>query len=100
MSDPIVSSLQEEQEAPKASLVERIRRYLALTDDPEFIDCPRCKGVGYHHGFGEGGVDPDWCEDCGGIGSELHPDANVSPDDLLREALPVIEAAESKVGDQ
>lgn len=30
--------------------------------------CERCKGVGYHHGFGEHGHDPDWCEVCGGSG--------------------------------
>lgn len=30
--------------------------------------CPRCNGKGYHHGFGETGHDPDWCNDCGGPG--------------------------------
>jgi hypothetical protein len=30
--------------------------------------CPRCLGRGYHHGFGEYGADPDWCEACGGPG--------------------------------
>lgn len=34
--------------------------------NPIMIDCPRCKGRGYHHGFGEDGHDPDWCEECGG----------------------------------
>jgi DnaJ-class molecular chaperone len=35
--------------------------------------CPRCEGRGYHHGFGEHGHDPDWCEDCGGPGvAPLH----------------------------
>ena len=28
--------------------------------------CSRCDGRGYHHGFGEHGHDPDWCERCGG----------------------------------
>jgi hypothetical protein len=31
--------------------------------------CPRCTGNGYHHGFGEHGHDPDWCESCGGPGT-------------------------------
>lgn len=31
-------------------------------------ECPRCQGRGYHHGFGEHGHDPDWCETCGGPG--------------------------------
>lgn len=30
--------------------------------------CPTCDGRGYHHGFGEHGHDPDWCETCGGPG--------------------------------
>jgi hypothetical protein len=78
------------------SLIDRVTRYLALCDDPEFVECPRCKGKGYHHGFGEGGVDPDWCEDCGGPGQMLHPDCNVSPDDLLREMLAAFAPQETK----
>jgi hypothetical protein len=37
-------------------------------DEPtqECLPCPRCKGRGYHAGFGEDGLDPDWCEECGG----------------------------------
>lgn len=73
--------------ADQKPLVPRIERYLALCDEPEFVTCDRCKGKGYHHGFGEGGVDPDWCDDCGGMGVYLHPDANADPDELLREAL-------------
>jgi hypothetical protein len=72
-------------EAP--TLIERITRYLALCDNPEFIECPTCKGKGYHHGFGEGGVDPDWCSGCGGPGALPHPDWDISPDDLLRLAV-------------
>lgn len=34
----------------------------------ESCDCERCRGKGYHHGFGEHGWDPDWCERCGGPG--------------------------------
>lgn len=30
--------------------------------------CPRCSGIGAHHGFGEDGNDPDWCLECGGSG--------------------------------
>lgn len=30
------------------------------------IACRRCNGTGHHHGFGEHGHDPDWCENCGG----------------------------------
>jgi hypothetical protein len=37
--------------------------------NPTMIDCPRCNGRGYHHGFGEHGHDPDWCEQCGGPGT-------------------------------
>lgn len=33
-------------------------------------NCARCAGRGYHHGFGEGGADPDWCDKCGGPGQE------------------------------
>ena len=38
---------------------------------PAMKPCPRCEGRGYHHGFGETGHDPDWCEDCGGSGLVL-----------------------------
>jgi len=30
--------------------------------------CVKCKGEGFHHGFGEHGHDPDHCTDCGGSG--------------------------------
>lgn len=36
--------------------------------EPVEVVCDYCKGRGYHHGFGEGGHDPDWCIRCGGIG--------------------------------
>lgn len=35
-------------------------------DPSSYTDCPRCCGRGYHHGFGDDGNDPDWCENCGG----------------------------------
>lgn len=41
----------------------------AMNDTPvHLVDCDRCKGKGFHHGFGEDGCDPDWCGDCGGGG--------------------------------
>lgn len=39
--------------------------------NPVMVECRRCNGRGYHHGFGERGEDPDWCSDCGGGGYEL-----------------------------
>lgn len=39
--------------------------------NPVMRPCSRCAGKGYHHGFGEYGLDPDWCETCGGGGVEL-----------------------------
>ncbi|SMF65468.1 hypothetical protein SAMN02982989_3363 [Xaviernesmea oryzae] len=35
-------------------------------NEPVMLKCERCDGRGYHHGFGENGHDPDWCEVCGG----------------------------------
>jgi hypothetical protein len=74
-------------ESEAASLPDRIRAYFAWCEDPQFMPCPRCWGKGYHHGFGEHGHDPDWCEDCGGPGEEPTEPGTWSPDDLLREAL-------------
>jgi hypothetical protein len=34
----------------------------------ETAPCKRCSSRGYHHGFGEHGHDPDWCDVCGGSG--------------------------------
>jgi len=39
--------------------------------NPVMKKCTRCDGKGYHHGFGEHGHDPDWCENCGGGEWEL-----------------------------
>jgi len=69
-----------------ADLQQRIARYFAWCDDPQFEACPRCKGKGYHHGFGEHGHDPDWCSNCGGPGEVPTDDGMLSPDDLLKEA--------------
>jgi len=33
---------------------------------PLTVKCARCEGKGYHHGFGEDGASPDWCQECGG----------------------------------
>jgi hypothetical protein len=35
----------------------------------EMMTCQQCHGCGYHHGFGEHGHDPDWCDTCGGAGA-------------------------------
>jgi DnaJ-class molecular chaperone len=40
--------------------------FLAAINDT--TPCERCSQRGYHHGFGEDGCDPDWCETCGGSG--------------------------------
>lgn len=55
----------------------------------ETITCFRCQGRGYHHGFGERGHDPDWCEVCGGPGVIGVADER----DAMKYA---IEAAEAK----
>ena len=51
---------------------EQVERAAKAYDDacmtPTFKPCPRCNGKGYHHGFGESGADPDWCDNCGGVG--------------------------------
>jgi len=50
-------------------------RIIATDSDEGLIescDCDRCKGKGYHHGFGEHGWDPDWCVVCGGPGVSFH----------------------------
>jgi hypothetical protein len=78
-------------------LAERIRRYLQLNVEPEMVVCSTCAGKGYHHGFGEDGRDPDWCEACGGPGKVLHPDADVSPDDLLRDAESALSEARAEI---
>lgn len=41
-------------------------RFTAAINECE--PCDRCTGVGYHHGFGENGHDPEWCSQCGGGG--------------------------------
>lgn len=42
-------------------------------NDPIMEKCERCSGKGYHHGFGENGHDPDWCEVCGGGAWNVRP---------------------------
>jgi hypothetical protein len=75
------------------TLLDRIARYFAWQDSPEFEPCPRCNGKGYHHGFGEGGVDPDWCERCGGPGEQPTEPGMWSPDNLLEEARDALAAS-------
>ena len=75
------------------SLIARVKRSIQLQEDAEFVPCERCQGKGYHHGFGEGGVDPDWCERCGGPGEVYHPDFDThDPVDVLKEALTALSA--------
>ena len=45
--------------------------------------CPRCDGIGYHHGFGEAGHDPDWCENCGGSTFVEKYSEDEAPDAIL-----------------
>lgn len=73
-----------------SELLERARQYLAWVDEPQFEPCQRCQGKGYHHGFGENGADPDWCESCGGPGEQTTEPGTWSPDDLLREIVAVL----------
>lgn len=40
--------------------------FTKVINEPIMLKCERCDGRGYHHGFGENGHDPDWCEICGG----------------------------------
>lgn len=47
------------------------------------VMCKRCNGEGYHHGFGEHGHSPDWCEACGGSQSV----SEFSDREAMREAI-------------
>jgi hypothetical protein len=64
---------------PKAGRVneEMVGRALAAFNkaisDPIMEKCARCDGKGYHHGFGEDGASPDWCEECGGNQYNVRP---------------------------
>lgn len=57
--------------------------WLLLTKRPENLRrmvpwaCERCSGSGIHNGFGEHGLDPDWCLDCGGATQGAKPWPNV-----------------------
>lgn len=64
------------------SALEVLARTLAEIET-ETMPCPRCNGYGYHHGFGEHGHDPDWCEQCGGPGFVMAHDATKTPDLLI-----------------
>jgi hypothetical protein len=81
------------------AIVSRVRRYLQLQESPEFKPCPRCNGQGYHHGFGEHGHDPDWCEDCGGPGEILVDDWE-DGDELLKDVLAHLVGDSPKQGDR
>jgi hypothetical protein len=72
--------------APEPDLLVLVESTAARLES-EMVPCPRCTGKGYHHGFGEGGHDPDWCENCGGPG-EVGQDPKV----ILREAFEAVRA--------
>lgn len=64
-----------DDEAEVLDLLARYERVFAANEalalavwNGEAGPCSRCGGKGYHHGFGEGGHDPDWCAECGGAG--------------------------------
>jgi DnaJ-class molecular chaperone len=76
LHDKRVSELERRLAEENRIALEREVKVAALTKrlaaaQSEVIVCDRCKGKGYHHGFGEDGYDPDWCEKCGGSGSWL-----------------------------
>lgn len=52
--------------------------------ETEMMPCKRCNGYGYHHGFGEHGHDPDWCETCGGAQTIMAHDATKTPEILIK----------------
>ena len=66
------------------------RRMEMVRCQPTMISCPRCKGSGYHHGFGEDGRDPDWCDKCGGPGLICDPfeEARAALTALVQEPTP------------
>lgn len=76
--------------------VQKIEQYLGWQDTPQFQPCPRCEGKGHHHGFGEHGQDPDWCLHCGGPGQIPTEPGEWSPEDLLREVLPLLDLLASQ----
>lgn len=66
-------------------MVERaLDRYMEAAS--RMVDCPRCNGHGYHHGFGEDGHDPDWCDMCGGLGVVGACDEMSAMREALKEA--------------
>lgn len=69
---------------PEAAVEAAKKAYAEAESAPNLVHCERCKGTGYHHGFGEDGHDPDWCRDCGGGGFAL---AAGEEDRPLRSAL-------------
>lgn len=78
--------------APTNEQIERaFKRFTECCNS--MIMCPQCNGTGFHHGFGEDGHDPDWCENCGGCQSISEFDDRSA----MREALTAaFEAGEMK----
>ena len=60
----------------RAGLISDIVKALK-SDDINYVfkDCPTCKGKGYAHGYGTHSVEPDWCDECGGLGEIVDEDA-------------------------
>lgn len=76
---------------------EMVDRALKAFEDAcnSMVMCKRCDGRGYHHGFGEHGHDPDWCNDCGGCQSVPQFDDRES----MRQALIAAFALHNLQGD-
>lgn len=78
----------------ESAVRERLKQIMRDVElNPRMVDCPRCNGYGYHHGFGEHGHDPDWCEMCGG--AQYVQDENQTADAILT-AFPEITLAPGK----
>jgi len=72
---------------PDKAVEAGLARFNEVINDPIMEPCAKCSGKGYHHGFGPGGVEPDWCTDCGGN------QFNIRPGEELRAMQAAIETA-------
>ena len=99
----LIATLTKEREVLRAQLEQRNayikdlvsecqKAYDEAESNPNMVRCPRCEGKGYHHGFGENGYDPDWCELCEGTASVLAEGEELRPmTAALTVARPIIE---------
>lgn len=55
---------QESAAKRERAIAEAVRTFAVATNAT--VNCQKCEGRGYHHGFGDNGHDPDWCSECGG----------------------------------